>query len=157
MLSRIQFRELVRKFNCDLTYTPMIMSNSFTRSQKARDVEFTTNTTDRPLIVQFAAGNPEDLATASQFVRSHCDGVELNCGCPQKWAIQEGIGAALVEKNSLICEMVKETRKRLNYDSEFTVAVKIRLHEDIRFKNALILFQKLYLIARFHSIIVSHF
>jgi tRNA-dihydrouridine synthase len=54
-------------------------------------------------------------------------------GCPQRWALQEGIGAALIEKNSLICEMVKETRKRLNYDQDFTVAVKIRLHENIKY------------------------
>ena len=46
-----------------------------------------------------------------------------------------GLGAALVEKNSLVCEMVKETRKRLNYDANFTVAVKIRLHEDIKSDN----------------------
>ena len=29
--------------------------------------------------------------------------------------------------------MVKETRKRLNYDRDFTVAVKIRLHENIKY------------------------
>ena len=89
--TKLQFRQLVRKYDCDLTYTPMIMSNSFIRSQKARDIEFTTNLTDRPLIVQFAANNCEDLASASAFVHKHCDGIELNCGCPQKWAMQEGI------------------------------------------------------------------
>jgi hypothetical protein len=57
----------------------------------------------------------------------------LLLGCPQRWAIQEGLGAALIEKNSLICEMVKETRKCLNYDPDFTVAVKIRLHENIKY------------------------
>lgn len=129
---RLQFRELIRRYDCDLTYTPMIMSDSFTRSAKARDIEFTTNATDRPLIVQFAANNSNDFATAAQFVYNYSDGVELNCGCPQKWAIQEGIGSALIEKNDLILEMVKETRKRLNYDSQFTVAVKIRLHPDLK-------------------------
>ena len=123
----------MRKYKCDLLYTPMIMSQSFTRSSKSRDVEFTTNATDRPLITQFAANNCDDFATAAQFVHAHCDGVELNCGCPQKWAIQEGVGAALINKNALVCEMVKETRKRVNYDENFTVAVKIRLHENIKF------------------------
>jgi tRNA-dihydrouridine synthase 4 len=108
------------------------MSNSFIRSQKARDNEFTTHKFDRPLIVQFAANNTNDFATAAQFVRNECDGVELNCGCPQKWAIQEGVGSALIENNSLICDMVKEARKRLNYDKAFTVAVKIRLHTDFK-------------------------
>ncbi len=87
----------------------MIMSDSFTRSQKARDNEFTTNSMDRPLIIQFAANNFNDFATAAEFLyySKSCDGVELNCGCPQKWAIQEGIGSALIQKNDLICEMVK--------------------------------------------------
>jgi tRNA-dihydrouridine synthase 4 len=116
----------------------MIMSNSFIRSQKARDVEFTTHEKDRPLIVQFAANNSNDFATAAQFVQAHCNGVELNCGCPQKWAIQEGVGAALIEKNALVCEMVKETRKRLNYDKDFTVAVKIRLHTDLKYEENVI-------------------
>ena len=111
----------------------MIMSNSFIRAKKSRDIEFTTNQTDRPLIVQFAANNSNDFATAAEFVRNFSDGVELNCGCPQKWAIQEGLGSALIENNSLICEMVKETKKRLNYDKDFTVAVKIRLHHNIKF------------------------
>lgn len=62
----------------------MIMSNSFIRSQKARDIEFTTNPNDRPLIVQFAANNSSDFATASQFVRNYSDGVELNCGMKKK-------------------------------------------------------------------------
>ena len=87
--SKLQFRELTRLYHCDLSYTSMIMSNSFIRSQKSRDIEFTTNPTDRPLIVQFAANNVDDLATASAFVSNHCDGIELNCGCPQQWALKE--------------------------------------------------------------------
>lgn len=129
---RLQFRELVRKYACDLAYTPMIMADSFVNSQKARDNEFTSNSTDRPLIVQFASNNPDEFATATQFVRNECDGVELNCGCPQKWAIQEGVGAALIDRSELVCEIVKEARRRVNFHPEFTVAVKIRIHDDIR-------------------------
>jgi tRNA-dihydrouridine synthase 4 len=130
--NRLQFRDLIRKYGCDLMYTPMIMSNSFIQSAKCRDVELTTNASDRPLIVQFAANKADEFATAAQFVQAHSDGVELNCGCPQRWAIQEGIGASLIQKNDFVCEMVRETRKRLNYDANFTVAVKIRLHEDLK-------------------------
>lgn len=77
---RLQFRNLIRRYDCDLAYTPMIMSNSFIRSSKARDIEFTSHEHDRPLIVQFAANKPEEFATAAQFVRNYSDGVELNCG-----------------------------------------------------------------------------
>ena len=134
-MKRLQFRELVRKYSSDLVYTPMIMADSFVNSQKARDNEFTTNANDHPLIVQFASNKPDEFATAAQFVRTSCEGVELNCGCPQKWALQEGVGASLIDRSETICEIVKETRRRLNYDSEFTVAVKIRIHDDLRFDS----------------------
>lgn len=40
---RLAFRTLVRKYSCDLCYTPMIVAADFIRSIKARDSEFTTN------------------------------------------------------------------------------------------------------------------
>lgn len=40
---RLAFRTLVRKYSCDLCYTPMIVAADFVRSVKARDSEFTTN------------------------------------------------------------------------------------------------------------------
>uniref|UniRef100_A0A8D2QBU6 Dihydrouridine synthase 4 like n=1 Tax=Zonotrichia albicollis TaxID=44394 RepID=A0A8D2QBU6_ZONAL len=41
--SKLAFRTLVRKYSCDLCYTPMIVAADFVRSAKARDSEFTTN------------------------------------------------------------------------------------------------------------------
>jgi len=73
-----------------LAFTPMILSDAFASSAKARDSEFTTATDDHPLVVQFAASKVEDFVAASQYVQGFCDGVDLNCGCPQKWAIKEG-------------------------------------------------------------------
>ena len=76
----LQFNFSFLIIGCDLCYTPMIMANSFVQSQKARDVEFTTNNTDRPLIVQFASSNIDEFATAAQLVQPFADGVDLNCG-----------------------------------------------------------------------------
>ena len=60
------------------------MSDSFVRSQQARDNELTTNSLDHPVVVQFAANNADDFAEATQLVYKQCDGVDLNCGCPQR-------------------------------------------------------------------------
>ena len=110
----------------------MIMADSFVRSEKARDVEFTTNEIDRPLIVQFAANNVSDFVNATRFVRNYSDGVNLNCGCPQRWAIQEGVGSAMIDKAELVCEMIKETRKAIDYDKDYSISIKIRIHDDIK-------------------------
>ena len=53
--SKLSFRRLVRKYGCDVAFTPMILADTFMASSKARDVEFTTGPSDRPLVVQFAA------------------------------------------------------------------------------------------------------
>ena len=53
--SKLAFRNLVRLYGCDLTFSPMIMADSFFISQKARHNELTTNGQDTPIIVQFAA------------------------------------------------------------------------------------------------------
>ena len=109
------------------------MANSFVQSKRARDVEFTTNSSDRPLIVQFASSKIDEFATAAQLVQPFADGVDLNCGCPQKWAAKEGVGAVMIKKPDVICELIKETRRRVNYDPQFTVSAKIRIHEKIEY------------------------
>ena len=71
--SKLAFRLLVKLYDCDLTFTPMILADSFYNSEQAptflnismlshfkidsqaRLGEFTTHSTDSPTIVQFAA------------------------------------------------------------------------------------------------------
>lgn len=122
---------LVRKYSVDLAYTPMIVSDPFLKSQKARDADFTTAPGDRPLIVQFAASNATDLASSAELVSKYADGVDLNCGCPQRWAMAEGYGACLLDKPDLVRDMIYQTRNRIS-EADFTVSMKIRIHKDIR-------------------------
>uniref|UniRef100_A0A1B6M4W7 tRNA-dihydrouridine(20a/20b) synthase [NAD(P)+] n=1 Tax=Graphocephala atropunctata TaxID=36148 RepID=A0A1B6M4W7_9HEMI len=128
--SKLQFRSLVRQYNCDLCFTPMIMADSFVKSAKARDNDFTTNEDDRPLIVQFAANNVEEFVSAAEIVSPYCDGVDLNCGCPQRWAMKEGYGSALLHKPELIRDLVLQLRNRI--PKPFSVSVKIRLLSELR-------------------------
>lgn len=52
--------------------------------------------------------------------------------------MQEGYGACLIDKPELIADMVKQTRNRITR-YPFTVSVKIRVHDDIRFANLLLI------------------
>lgn len=117
------------RYGCDLVYTPMIVSDSFVKSVKARDMEFSTNSGDHPLVTQFAASNPKDFADAAEIVAPFIDGVDLNCGCPQRWAMQEGYGAKLISSPELIKDIVRQTVSRV---SGLPVSIKIRIHENIR-------------------------
>lgn len=127
--SRLQFRTLVRHYDCDICFTPMILADSFVQSNKARDNEFSTNNEDKPLIVQFAAKSVNDFVNATEMVAPYCNGVDLNCGCPQRWAIKEGYGADMLKKPDLVKDLIYQVRNRI--PNPFTVSVKIRLLKDI--------------------------
>ncbi|XP_042874992.1 uncharacterized protein LOC122255146 [Penaeus japonicus] len=129
--SKLAFRSLVRKYGCDLCFTPMIITDSFLQSVRARHSDFTTSKNDRPLIVQFAARSGEDWAKASSMISPYCDGVDLNCGCPQRWAMAEGYGACLIHKPELVADMIRQTRSAI-VDPDFTVSIKIRIHKDYK-------------------------
>jgi tRNA-dihydrouridine synthase 4 len=68
----------------------------------------------------------------------YCDGVNLNCGCPQSWAIQEGIGCKLIHEPELVRDMVLAVKERCGKD--FCVSVKIRIHHDLRFVDQWLFF-----------------
>ncbi|XP_022672878.1 tRNA-dihydrouridine(20a/20b) synthase [NAD(P)+]-like isoform X2 [Varroa destructor] len=94
--SKQSFRQLVRLYGVDVAYTPMILADSFTKSAKARNADFSTSSTDRPLIVQVASNCSEEFALAAEMVTPLSDGIDINCGCPQRWAVQEHYGQLLM-------------------------------------------------------------
>ncbi|KAJ2000820.1 tRNA dihydrouridine synthase [Coemansia thaxteri] len=126
--SRGAFRQVVRDYNVDIAYTPMILADVFKSSEFARQ-DFATNDSDCPLVVQFAAHDPVDLAQAAQIVAPYADGIDLNCGCPQKWAYKERIGAYLSDRPEAVRDMVRAVKSAVS----IPCSVKIRKHPtDIR-------------------------
>ncbi|KAJ4461860.1 putative tRNA-dihydrouridine synthase [Paratrimastix pyriformis] len=128
--SKLPARLLWRKWGCDLVYTPMFVASCFAVSQRARDCDFTTtlpeaNPADRPLIVQFAVADPQIFVNASRiaFANGSCDGVDINCGCPQKWVCTDGYGSSLLERPQDIVAMLRAARDQI---PEVPVSVKIR-------------------------------
>lgn len=61
---------------------------------------------------------------------SYSNGVDLNCGCPQRWALKDGYGADLLTKPQLVKDLVSQVRNRI--PKPFTVSVKIRILKDIK-------------------------
>lgn len=82
------------------------------------------------VLAQFASPNAASLADAAELISPYVDGIDLNCGCPQKWAYQEGIGCALLRKPELVRDMVRCVRDRMGWD--WPVSVKIRVDPDLK-------------------------
>ncbi|QIW95133.1 hypothetical protein AMS68_000651 [Peltaster fructicola] len=136
--SKLPFRLLARDYGTDIIYTPMILAHEFIRSQYARDSDFTTCPEEREstsedrqhaLIAQFASSEPEEFARAAELIAPWVDGVDLNCGCPQSWAIKEGIGCSLMTSPDLVASMVKAAKLRLGTSK--SVSCKIRIDKNL--------------------------
>ncbi|KAI8581794.1 hypothetical protein K450DRAFT_285883 [Umbelopsis ramanniana AG] len=126
--SKLPFRELVRQYNCDVVYTPMILADVFKSSEFARETDFSTNERDDPVVIQFAASNGKDLADAAELASPYVSGIDINCGCPQKWAIHEKIGAHLMSQPETVRDMIRTVKGRLN----IPCSIKIRVHPDLK-------------------------
>jgi len=81
---------------------------------------------DRPLIMQFCANDPDIISEAATYAKGHCDGIDINLGCPQKIAKTGHYGAFLQDEWELIASMVK----RIN-SIGIPVSCKIRRFEDV--------------------------
>lgn len=123
--SKLPFRLLCRRWGADVAFTPMLIAKEFVTSERARHMEFVSNAADRPLVVQFAASSAAEFARAAQLVMPYCDGVDLNCGCPQRWAIADGIGSALLRHPELVQDMVQQATEATG--ARLPVSIKIRL------------------------------
>ena len=109
----------------------MLISDSFMKSKSARDADLRSNVDDGPLIVQFASNNGDDHGRIAQGLWGHCEGIDLNCGCPQRWVNQLNYGDVLMKQPELLADIIKQTRRAVP-DSEFCISVKIRVYNDIK-------------------------
>lgn len=144
--SELPFRLLCRKYGATLAYTPMIQSGKFSVDEHYRREQFQCfGPQDRPLVVHFAANDPEVLLKAAKLVEHQCDAIDINLGmtstiprpyphvcgymigCPQRIAFTGHFGSYLLDEVDwpLICRMVKT----LSMSLSIPVFVKIRLLE----------------------------
>jgi tRNA-dihydrouridine synthase 1 len=111
--SELAFRLMGRKYGCDLCYTPMLHSKIFSETPKYRREHFQTDPTDRPLVVQFCANNPDTLLRAATMVADRCDAVDINFGCPQDIARRGRYGAFLMDDPDRVHDLILTLKERL--------------------------------------------
>jgi tRNA-dihydrouridine synthase 1 len=142
--SDLPFRLLCRQFGCKLCFTPMIHAKLYTTDENYRK-KFTLKDTpdaDRPLIAQICGGDAETVLKACLLLQDYCDGIDINCGCPQGIAKRGHYGAFLLEQEEELLTLVRTLHEHLTVP----LSVKVRLlpgPRDKAVEDSIALYRKL--------------
>jgi tRNA-dihydrouridine synthase 1 len=120
--SELAFRMQVRRYNINIAYTPMISADAISDEPYST---FKSCPEDRPLIVQLSGNSKDTLCNAAIKLERLCDAIDLNLGCPQKYAERNHIGAFLLDEPDLICDIVSAMSKAVS----IPITCKIRILE----------------------------
>ncbi|SBS87702.1 tRNA-dihydrouridine synthase, putative [Plasmodium ovale] len=121
-LSELPFRLLCRKYNCHLTFTPMLHSRNFVEHEKYRKGYFKTCDIDKPVIAQFCGNNSNIILNAIDIVKNEVTAVDLNLGCPQQIAKKGNYGAFLLHKHDEVVHLVSN----ITNNCDIPITCKIR-------------------------------
>lgn len=134
-------RLLSLEYGADLVWGPEIIDRAIMGSERVVDQRtgavhfikdgravFSTHHIERPhVIFQIGCATPAWAYEAVKLVTAHDDvaGVDLNCGCPKNFSTTGGMGAGLLPRPDLLCDILRAMRRAA--PPHIAVTCKIRL------------------------------
>ena len=144
-ISTLPFRLLALSYGAKKVFTPELIDKAIICSVKSVDPEtgvisflspdrktviWSTHPSEKDfLIFQLGSSDPELAAKAFRMVKEYVSEINLNAGCPKKFSIQAGMGAALLKKPNLLISILNELGKECGTGSrrKMPLSVKLRL------------------------------
>ncbi|KAF8874720.1 hypothetical protein CPB85DRAFT_1346528, partial [Mucidula mucida] len=124
--SELAWRVLSRRYGAQM----FADNNALANRRKYFDIasgEEGNPSMDRPLLVQFCANDPEKLVASALVVQDHCDGIDINLGCPQDIAKKGKYGAFLQDDWDLIYKLINT----LHINLKVPVTAKFRVFPSV--------------------------
>ena len=123
----LPFRSVVKKFECDLTFSEMINVNAIAYNNEKTKKMMIKSPIENPYFIQIAANNPQKAIKAVEIINENddIDGIDINLGCPVQKARKSGYGGVLLKDENK--EKLKEIINNIIKTSKKPVSAKIRL------------------------------
>ncbi|MBE0491748.1 MAG: tRNA-dihydrouridine synthase [Sulfurospirillum sp.] len=122
----LPFRQVVKKFGADITFSEMISSNALVHNAKKTFKMLQKAGNETPYIVQIAGTNLDVVQEAVQILNDieGIDGIDLNCGCPVPKVVSQNSGSSLLLDLPHLVRVVDTIKK---YSNKPYTSLKVRL------------------------------
>jgi tRNA-dihydrouridine synthase B len=121
------FRSLCSKLGSAMSYTEFVRAEAITRAFEHVQARFTFEETERPVVFQIYADDPDELLEAALRIRELSpDIIDINMGCPSKSVSHHGAGVGMMRTPL----KVARTFRKLTAALDIPVTGKIRLGWD---------------------------
>ena len=125
------FRSVCIQNGACFTYTEMVSAEALVRKNQKTEVLMQRACNEKAYAVQIFGGEADVMAEAAKIVldKTHCECIDINCGCPVPKIIKSGAGSALTRDPDRLYKIVKAVVDAAGgkpADGGVPVTVKIR-------------------------------
>ena len=126
--SDVAFRSVCIENGACFTYTEMVSAEALVRKNLKTETLMRRACNETAYAVQIFGGEPDIMAEAAQIVfeKTHCECIDINCGCPVPKIVKTGAGSALTRDPDRLFKVVEAVVKALPNQPAIPVTVKIR-------------------------------
>ena len=119
------FRSVCIENGACFTYTQMVSAEALVRKNLKTEILMRRACNESAYAVQIFGGEPEVMAQAAQIVleKTHCECIDINCGCPVPKIVKTGAGSALTRDPERLFKVVEAV---VGASDATPVTVKIR-------------------------------
>ncbi|MBP5567644.1 MAG: tRNA dihydrouridine synthase DusB [Treponema sp.] len=119
------FRSVCVQNGACFTYTEMVSAEALVRKNQKTEVLMARACNEKAYSVQIFGGEEDVMAQAAQIVleKTHCECIDINCGCPVPKIIKSGAGSALTRDPDRLYKITKAVKDSAG---DVPVSVKIR-------------------------------
>ena len=103
------FRSVCIENGACFTYTEMVSAEALVRKNLKTEILMRRACNENAYAVQIFGGEPEVMAQAARIVleKTHCECIDINCGCPVPKIIKTGAGSALTRDPDRLFKVVE--------------------------------------------------